>query len=101
MVTGRSSRSLVSCDQESYATHDQTSFASDVELVYLVPPIDNPTSEQSGQSSAADLSVIGRSATTAAHPARVQKSSLQEDPFSIQSGKPSIAQRLILDSWLC
>ena len=81
--------------------NDQTSFASDVELMALVPPVDNPTSERSGKSSAADLSVTRRISTTAAHPTSVQKSSLSRDPFFTQNGKPSIVRRLILDSWLC
>ena len=98
MSSAQPSQSLVSCDQESSMANDQTSFASDVELMALVPPVDNPTSEQSGKSSAADLRVTRRISTTAAHPTSVQKSSLPRDPFFTQNGKPSIVRRLILDS---
>ena len=100
MATGRSSPFLASCERTSSTTRDQ-SFPSDIELVTLVPAIDNTASEQSLESSSLDLSGARRSTVAAAYPTKIQTTSLRGDAFPVQSNKSSLVRRLILDSWLC
>jgi hypothetical protein len=101
MATGRSSPSLVSYDRASSTAQDQTSFASDIELMALAPAVDNAVSEHSRQSSSVDLGITKRSTAAAVHPTRIQTASLRGDASSLQSDNPKIVRRLLLDSWLC
>jgi hypothetical protein len=102
MATGRSSPSLVSYSRASSTAHDQTSFASDIELVTLVPAVDNAVSEHPGQSSSINLGATRCStAAAAAYPTRDQTTRLREDASSLQSDEPSWIRQILLDSWVC
>jgi hypothetical protein len=101
MATGRSSSSLVSCSRASSTAHDQTSLASDIELVTLVATVDNAVSEHSRRSSSIDLDATRRSTAAAAYPTRIQTTTLRGEASSLQSDNPPWIRRLILDTWLC
>jgi hypothetical protein len=81
--------------------HDQTSLASDIELVTLVPAVDNAVPEHSQRSSSIDLGATRSSTAAAAYPTRIETTTLRGEASSLQSDKPSWIRRLILDSWLC
>lgn len=105
MATERSLPSLNSHDHASSASRDLASSPSNIELISLVPTVNNAPSEQSWQSSATALS--GTRYSTA-HSTKINTTGLNEDPFtaSVQpllthSDKTSVARRLFLDSWLC
>jgi hypothetical protein len=90
MATGRPSPSLVSYSRASSTAHDQASSASDIELVTLVPAVDNAVSEHPGQSSSVNLGATRRStAAAAAYPTRDQTTRLRGDASSLQSDEPS------------
>lgn len=102
MATRRSSPSIVSYGRASSTAHDQTSFASDIELVTLVPAVDNAVSEHPGQSSSINLGATRRStAAAAAYPTRDQTTRLRGDASSLQSDEPFWIRQILLDSWVC
>lgn len=102
MAIGRSSPSFVSYSRASPTAHDQTSFASDVELVVLVPAVDDAASEHLRQSSSIDLGATRSStAAAAAYPTRTQRTDMRGEASSVQRDEPSWIRRLILDAWLC
>jgi hypothetical protein len=101
MATGRSSPSLISYDLASSTAHDQASLASDIELVTLVPAVDNAFPEYSRRSSSIDSGAARSSLAAAVCPTRIETISLHGNSSSLQSDKPSWIRRLILDSWLC
>jgi hypothetical protein len=101
MATGRSSPSLASCSRASSTAHDQTSLASDIELVTLVAAVENAVSEHSRQSSSIDLGATRPSTAAAAYHARAQTTRLRGDAPSLQSDEPSWIRRILLDSWVC
>jgi hypothetical protein len=76
MATGRSSPSLISYDLASSTAHDQASLASDIELVTLVPAVDNAFPEYSRRSSSIDSGAARSSLAAAVCPTRIETISL-------------------------